>query len=407
MSKLEAIIELYDHDSILNLYSMLFLKPRRIHVLWPQSVSGSERRPLFRFAKRHGMCPDCLRFYPVNEKDPASIKKALTKIAALDPGAGLDLTGGDGMLMPIAALSAKELGLYAYTIDARKCQLYPMDGSEPMALPELSFMLPDIIMSNGGSMEEDRGDMFHPGMLKEPLRSMLQGVFYASIRHTKDWNEAVHFFQQVKDQTGRIRSRSSFDVTHSTHARAARDLMEDLEKCGAIRELKFEGDMVSFYFDPEAKDLLRDFGIWLELNMALTFMDDPYFDDAALRVQLDWDGINATGSNTENEVDMMLLRGLDPIFISCKQGAPSSLDLAEIQMLTRRFGGRAGKAVLVTASDLRQRRTAIAQRAEDIGVYYIDRTDILSGKLVEKMHAIADGTYKYPELPQEDRPWKK
>lgn len=69
---------------------------------------------------------------------------------------------------------------------------------------------------------------------------------------------------------------------------------------------------------------------------------------------------------TRNEIDVMCVTGTMPVFISCKMASPSPLALSEIEVLCRRFGGEAARAVVVTAAEPRRDSPAIYQRAKTL-----------------------------------------
>ena len=47
--------------------------------------------------------------------------------------------------------------------------------------------------------------------------------------------------------------------------------------------------------------------------------------DYAVGVIVDWDGVDDSGAETSNEIDIMLVKGFTPVFISCKNGHVDTL----------------------------------------------------------------------------------
>ena len=43
---------------------------------------------------------------------------------------------------------------------------------------------------------------------------------------------------------------------------------------------------------------------------------------------------------TKNEIDVMLMRGVVPVFVSCKNGAVKMDELYKLDTVAQRFGGR-------------------------------------------------------------------
>lgn len=168
--------------------------------------------------------------------------------------------------------------------------------------------------------------------------------------------------------------------------------MRKIENTGMIKNLEVYGSRIRFeYESPMVKRWLNDVGIWLELYTYITAMRMNFFDSAQVSVVVDWDGKVDESINTINEIDVILCKGITPIFISCKVGNPSGTALNEILVLTQRFGGETAKPVLVTASDFSKESPSMYQRAKDLGVYVIERDDIASGKMEKRLIEIAEG----------------
>ena len=111
-------------------------------------------------------------------------------------------------------------------------------------------------------------------------------------------------------------------------------------------------------------------------------------------VLIDWDGkIEPMG--TVNELDDILVKGITPLFISCKLGIPSLLALIEIDTLTKRFGGSLAKAVLVTATPLREIPEATHQRAADMGVALLGAGELPENEFARKLKKLTGGNNDY------------
>ena len=120
-------------------------------------------------------------------------------------------------------------------------------------------------------------------------------------------------------------------------------------------------------------------------------LDSGLFDDVRMSVEFDWDGVvHGDYRDTKNEVDVVLMKGLTPIFVSCKSSMPKAEDLYEIQYLARRFGGSRAKAVLATAEDMSVGARAVFRRAADIGVAVIESDDILDGDCARLLNRLAE-----------------
>ena len=105
----------------------------------------------------------------------------------------------------------------------------------------------------------------------------------------------------------------------------------------------------------------------------------PLFDDAMTGVVLDWDRRTREAASV-NEIDVLLTRGMIPIFISCKNGGYGEEELYKLAAVAARFGGRFAKKALVAAgtSGSPARDAYFARRAADLGICLIPGVHTLS-----------------------------
>lgn len=135
------------------------------------------------------------------------------------------------------------------------------------------------------------------------------------------------------------------------------------------------------YKNKRVKKFLTKAGLALEMKIftaAKNTYDNgaPVYNDALNGVVIDWDGVACSkkgGYDTENEIDILLMHGTVPVFISCKNGAVTSDELYKLNTVAERFGGKYSKKVLIaTALDpLDYVNQPLFQRAEDMDIKVI------------------------------------
>ena len=93
---------------------------------------------------------------------------------------------------------------------------------------------------------------------------------------------------------------------------------------------------------------------------------------------LDWDGNihadNPSFPDTENEIDVLLVRGMIPVFISCKNGSTDENELYKLSAVAEHFGAKFARKALI-ATDLQKNYTSLARftdRAREMGITVID-----------------------------------
>lgn len=155
-----------------------------------------------------------------------------------------------------------------------------------------------------------------------------------------------------------------------------------LEK-GLITAYEQSGGVVSVTFKNEqVKRCLTKEGQALEMKIFLTALrcrekDEPVYDDAMNGVSIDWDGklhFEGEARDTENEIDVMMMHGLIPVFVSCKNGFMKMEELYKLGSVADRFGDKYAKKVLV-ATGLEYAGgfgDDVRQRAADMGIRVVE-----------------------------------
>ncbi len=170
------------------------------------------------------------------------------------------------------------------------------------------------------------------------------------------------------------------------------DIVKALIKKDLLTFYKDNGETVTIsYKDRQVKRCLTKAGQALEMKVFVTAWslkekDGTFvYNDALNGVVIDWDGKYQddgvhTYYNTENEIDIMLMRGVVPVFISCKNGYFDADELYKLSTVAEKFGGRYAKKVLVsTAIDtFGDSGGHILRRAEDMKITVIKNIQDMS-----------------------------
>ena len=135
-----------------------------------------------------------------------------------------------------------------------------------------------------------------------------------------------------------------------------------------------EQEICFTYRDRNIRRLFTKAGNLLEVYVWLAAKAAGIFQDTRQGVILDWDAESNTASETKNEVDVFVMRGFIPGFISCKNGNVKKDALYELETVAERFGGSYAKKILaVTALEGSPSSAAhLKSRAEDSGIILLD-----------------------------------
>lgn len=139
------------------------------------------------------------------------------------------------------------------------------------------------------------------------------------------------------------------------------------------------------YKNEQIKRCLTVAGQALEMQVFLAAKNardkkgNPAYNDVLSGVHIDWDGVFHDAKkdkkhDTVNEIDVLLMHGIVPVFISCKNGNVKADELYKLCAVADRFGGPYAKKVLV-ASALQELGVAgeqIRDRAKDMGIQVVE-----------------------------------
>lgn len=171
-----------------------------------------------------------------------------------------------------------------------------------------------------------------------------------------------------------------------------RDFIAQLYIKGLVKNIEETADTYSFtYGSPVVKRCLNMAGEVLELwilSVICRITDTSgklSYNDALSGVDIDWDGVYSSSKSfagTSNEIDVLAMKGVVPVFVSCKNGGVDEEELYKLSSVATRFGGVYSKKVLV-CSGLKKKglsKEHFLQRAKDMGITVINNVKKLTEK---------------------------
>ena len=91
-----------------------------------------------------------------------------------------------------------------------------------------------------------------------------------------------------------------------------------------------------------------------------------------------------------NEIDVMAVRGIQPVFISCKTCEIRTEALNELAILRDRFGGTGSRALIVTSASASRGRNVMRRRASELGIEVIEWEDVTLERLINRLKAACE-----------------
>ena len=374
---METLIELYDHEAIDNILAVLAFEPKRvIYIGQKKAMTPFVQKNLRQLAANRGLSV-AMDFVSVNVSSFSDIQKTLETIAKRYPNCVFDATGGTDLLLLAVGIFCYQHGFPVFHFN--NDNLVPVINCDLSSLNRkpVKFSTADIFLLHGGLFW--RHGHFTDDMDSEEMQEDVMAVWKVFLRHQKNWSKQVTYLQQVS-QPETVSSNNliiNAPVSAKVHlgslAYCDRSILNDLHDIGLIQDLSFQNNRIRFsYKNDTIRRCLCDAGIWLELYIYVLAKQMDCFDDVQMSVIVDWDGDTSAAVNTINEIDVVLVKGTASLFISCKIGVPNVLAVNEIDTLTRRFGGKRAKPVLITTASLSRQSPAIAQRAADMDVAVLE-----------------------------------
>ncbi len=386
-----TLIECFTQAHIDNVAACLRLKPEKLIFV---GNARDMKVPVERYKKLFGRrSPDTVvEQCKVDEKDCGELQAALTQLLLRADECVIDMTGGEAIVpmsvgLALANLSEekrKNVRVEWYDHKTEKIVDCINDNRRRPA-KAISLTVEEMIALHGGALFPDAYQL--PG---ECTHRDLDRLWRVVSGMPKEWNEKVSLLKRFE----------KFSETKNPVWIPLQDVWASVpalqEKEEEVRELIDKLDREGVVVDQSSRNILRytynsDFlrycihtqGNVLELKTLLEGRAvrkgrTQFFGDSRMGVKIDWDGKIPTSkyafSGTRNEIDVMLMYGATPLFVSCKNGDVKTEELYKLHTVATRFGGPyARKMLIVSDLDCKDADSARALmcRAWDMGIFMV------------------------------------
>ena len=401
-----TVIEFFDKSPIENIISAFTICPQKIVFVGDMKTIKKNLPVYQRFLSEKGLAIQ-LECLSVNKNNLWDIVKKLSAIVEKEEECTFDLTGGEDLALAATGIvfhtyrETKKIHMHRFNIRNGKVIDCDNDGEVPyQGDPKLSV---------------EEWIALHGGIVASKATESAQTLLSHTEDLTKIWNLCrenpglwnfevgiLNEFQKYKAETeNRLRVyidlsyASSYIKNISGKAEYLYGLLNLMKRVGLIFDFRCNENEISFIYANEfVKNCVAKAGDILEtkiLQVASEMKDgeDTCFCDAERGVFIDWDGIVHTNSEVEkdtaNEIDVLLMYDLIPVFISCKNGAFDDEELYKLSTVASRFGGAYAKKILVCSDffERSERNNHLEQRAKDMQIKIIDGVHRLSDKEIQ------------------------
>ena len=381
---MKTLIELYDERPIENVLGTEMFHPEETVYICPPEVAGDKalRQALADYFALRG-CEVRLTFVPVSLLDAGKVEKQLRRVLEEKEDCALDISGGTDAALFAAGAVCGETPAFTYS---RKRNTFFEISNAPFArgLPcTVRLDAASCFLMAGGSLQPGREDN---ARLRDNL-PRIDRLFAVYSAHRRVWNRQISYFQRISSASDTDMTAEGPRSCKADNALVTADegLLTDLEKAGLICQLKVTGETVSFRFaDDLVRFWLRDMGSVLELQVFRACLAAGCFDDVVLSAVVNWQG-NEKRDAVTNEIDVMAVRGVQPVFISCKTCEVRTEALNELAILRDRFGGKGSRAVIVTSAAADKNRAVMRRRAAELEIEVIEWADLALDRLIGRL----------------------
>lgn len=402
-------IEFFDKTASENIAACLTHAPERVIFIGDSTKSMKRHMENYaRVFKGRGLDVEIL-YRSVSKSNLENAVKLLQQIVDTYEDCVFDITGGEEILnvalgMVFAENPNKNIRITRYNLHNNTAYDCDSNGkTEYKDQPRLSVD-EDVLIYGGevayGDVSEEKT---YKWQITPELEADIARMWEICKHGTKAWNNQLTVFAAA-EEVGKISEDglvtvASIDDINRRLGESGRGYMCDDYVVGKLRRygllMGFDDDdgvLSVAYKDPRVKRCLVKAGQVLEMRVYLAAMklrdEDgaPVYHDVVNGVFIDWDGklLGEEGRigvcDTENEVDVMMMHGMVPVFVSCKNGFVESDELYKLNIVAERFGGKYARKVLVASaiSVENDHRESLKQRMADMNIRLIGKEDIMN-----------------------------
>ena len=146
------------------------------------------------------------------------------------------------------------------------------------------------------------------------------------------------------------------------------------------------------------RELVMISGAFLENYLYIKLNESKKFDDVKMSAVIDFSD-DKYNQPVRCEIDCLIIKNNKTLFVSCKSSKADTSALNEIYVHNSMFGNALSQPVLCLAEEMNKKYPSIYAKAEELGIYIIDRSSFRRG-IVSSFEHILNNTYKYDQLPE-------
>jgi len=383
-----TVIESYDRAALQNIAGCLAVRPDKL-ILVGREENIEDKEALYQWLLTKADLDTQVVTEPIVTDSLLAVTEAFARLVKKNSPCVFDLFGGDPLLLAAAGIVYGQLK-DSYDVSMQQLDIekgFLLDPAGRKTPVDISLSVELTIAMNGGIVAKQ------PQVDDSCKAADMEKMWQLIGRNPGLWNKKVGILNRFESRAGYkgddpdiyINGNQFFHTIANIKDDLAlfESLLQDLHRCGVIRLQYRNGIQYRYrYQKPFLQNCLKKAGNALEYKTLLEAREyapggKPFFNDCAMSAELDWDGIvHSPRSNikdTKNEVDVIAMQGVIPVFISCKNGTIEEVELYKLHTVAHQLGGEFAKKMLIASrfeADSQASREAFIQRAKDMDILF-------------------------------------
>lgn len=389
-------VELFDKTSIENICSILMDVPERVVFVGDNKKKINRWIEYYKkvFTKRGHQIEFVCK--AVSKWDVDQVVTVFTEIVNTYEDCVFGVTGGDEMALLALGIvyeRYRDKNIQVHRVGIRNNRIHDCDKDGNTIFKELpKLSVEENIRIYGGDIAEINQWDFEDGTgFAEDIRKM----WSVCSDNPKSWNIQMGVLENL-EAIGTVYNQGlgiscEMDAIQEYYKKQKgsysinKNLLERLCEEGLLTEVEETRDEVKIsYKNQQVKKCLTEAGMALETRVFLAAKElqdkegQPIYNDVVNGVLIDWDGElheqEDDSYDTTNEIDVLMMHNMIPVFVSCKNGNVDMNELYKLNTVAERFGGKYAKKVLVATnlSCIGRTEEYLKQRAEDMNIKILD-----------------------------------
>ena len=404
-------IEFFDKDACENICSCVINPPECVILI------GNNKKLLEKHTERYSELFQSkgydieFQFRSVNKNQIQTILSILSEIVEEYNDCVFDLTGGDELYLTSVGIlfernRDKNIQMHRVNLQNGVITDCDCDGNTIESNTAMQFSIDEYIRLYGGKIvyESNKIEGTYSWNLDYEFLDdffVMWSIYKSDVRL---WNAQISVFGDIwelfSEDENSLSVNAPIDILEKRIKNRGglyirvRGVINRLKKYGLMTFDEYDGMLRLSFKNNQVMRCLTKAGQILELFVYISALKttekdgSKSYDDVLTGVQIDWDGKIHTSKNecdTQNEIDVMMMHGMIPIFVSCKNGAVDMDELYKLNTVAERFGGNYSKKVLVaTTLDNSLRSEYIRMRAKDMNIRLVENIQNMNESEINK-----------------------